>query len=143
MSRDLRRRPPYRRRDRLGFACTAWLFVFGAILGCALLVLSVPAHSDPGLQVDPLTATYAASNAPRICSTIGTYPSAAGVQGVVEGIVADGLTGIQAGAAIAVAVTARCPQYWPILDQYIAAFTPQRSPSPVHQAPQLGTGVIA
>lgn len=48
MSRPYGRRPPYRRRDRLGFGCTLLLGVFGIILGAAVY-LSIPAHSTPVL----------------------------------------------------------------------------------------------
>ena len=44
MSRPYGRRPPYRRRDRLGFACHFWLLLLGAITGFAVW-FSIPAHS--------------------------------------------------------------------------------------------------
>lgn len=52
MRRPYGRRPPYTRRDRLGFIPTVWLIVFGAILAFAVM-FSIPAHSTPVLyQVD-------------------------------------------------------------------------------------------
>jgi hypothetical protein len=130
MSRSpYRRRPPYRSRQKLGFAETMWLIIFGAIIGATIFYSTPDAHSDPGtLQIDPQAATYAVSNAYRICAVIGEYPSAAGVAGVIAGITEDGLTGGQAGQAIAIAVTAQCPQMWPVLEKFVTGAAP-RTPS--------------
>lgn len=84
MIRPYGRRPPYRRRDRLGFACTVWLFVFGAILGAAV-VLSVPAHSEPGAVgqtgiFDDRAVAYVAAHPSKVCDALTAKPTADGVQ---------------------------------------------------------------
>lgn len=93
MSRPYGRRPPYTRRDRLGFACTAWLIVFGAILAFAVM-FSIPAHSTPVLyQVD-------------VCASLRDHISLANIETALQGW---GLSEAGAGWYAGVQVRTLCP----------------------------------
>lgn len=136
MSRPYGRRPPYTRRDRLGFTCTAWLVVFGVILAFAVM-FSIPAHSGP---LDVNSTIYAARNAPVVCEVLTDYPSLGGLEGVIQGVENDGFTPTQAGGIVAIAVQAKCPRFDGLLQQFVDLYAP---PSRVSAAPPSGVGVIA
>lgn len=124
MSLPYGRRPPYTRRDRLGFTCTMWLIAFGAILAFAVM-FSIPAHSEP---LDVNSTIYAARNAPAVCEVLTVYPSLPGLEGVIQGVENDGFTATQAGGIVAIAVQAKCPRFDGLLQQFIDWYAPPSTP---------------
>lgn len=131
MSRDRRRRPPYHRRDRLGFLPTMWLIVFGAILGAAVLMSTPKAHGDPGTYSDP--TLYAASHANAVCQDIAGNDLTLAALNIINH---SHLSSQQAGFVINLSVRAVCPQFWGLLEQFTGLTSPL---IPV----QLPRGVVA
>lgn len=123
MSGQYRRRPPYRRRDRLGFAATMWLIVLGAMIGAAVM-LSVPAHSDPGFFDDQAVA-YVAEHPTKVCSALTVSPTADGVQMVALDILTHSrLTVGQVGQVVSLSVRALCPQNWHAIELFTGVTLP-------------------
>jgi hypothetical protein len=98
-----------------------WLMAAGAIIGAAL-VGSIPAQADP---ITSTVASYAAHNAGRVCAVLDTYPTFAGVEGVLDGIQKDsGFTGAQTAQVIVLAVDAACPRHLVLLQNFADTFSP-------------------
>jgi hypothetical protein len=141
MSRPYGRRPPYRRRDRLGFAATMWLIVFGAILGAALVLSSPRAHGDTG-YFDVAAVDYVAAHPAKVCNALTREPTVDSLTSVALDIYTHShLTIGQTGQVINLSVRATCPQAWPILE----AFTGQHTPMPPLTLPTTPApkGVVA
>ena len=66
-------------------------------------------------------AYIVAYGAGAVCPTIAEFPSAAGVMGVMQGIVGDGFTPDSAVDIINGSVAEYCPQYWSLLQKIGAA----------------------
>jgi hypothetical protein len=78
------------------------------------LLLAPPAQAD---TVDG----YASTHSGVVCEVLDTYPTVAGVTGVVEGVVKDsGFDYYDAGTIVATAVINVCPRYIPLLQRFIA-----------------------
>jgi hypothetical protein len=83
------------------------------------LLLAPPAHADP-------VSNYAAIVAPAVCTTLDTYPTVAGVTGVLAGVVEDsGFSYYDAGQIVATAVIDECPRHLPLLQKFIAVYAPK------------------
>lgn len=93
------------------------LLIFIGIVGPGLAA----AHADPG-AVEPQVIRYAINAAPAMCSTLDSYPTVPGVQGVLRGIEADsGFTPYQSGQALALGVQADCQRHIPLLQQFVSS----------------------
>lgn len=69
---------------------------------------------------------YATHNAAAICLTLDKYPSFAGIEGVAQAIVNEGLLSFwDAGRAIRVSVDNVCPVHDGLLDAYSATYAPK------------------
>jgi hypothetical protein len=67
--------------------------------------------------------TGVAKAAPDVCATLQTSPTVGAVEQLVAGFMADGFTPNDAGEILAVTVLNRCPQYAPVLERFIRAYT--------------------
>lgn len=91
---------------------------FGAILG-ASLYFSVPARAD---YVDNYTAIYWSA----VCSTLDSYPSIAGVTGVIQGVAQDsGFSYFDSGRVVGESVVTFCPRHTGLLNTFIAVYAPK------------------
>lgn len=99
-----------------------WVSMASALMTFAVW-FSIPANAEP---TDPDIIAYAVKSAPRMCLILATYPSVAGVLGVLEGIEANGLTPSQAKQALMIGVQTRCPSYLPLVQRFID--TPMPTP---------------
>lgn len=81
----------------------------------ALLVTAAPAHAD----LDRVSVAYAAAYGEIVCDVLDEHPSVAGVLGIGQAIVEDGLTANQAGQVIQISVTEICPRHAALLQRFI------------------------
>ena len=71
---------------------------------------------------------YAAINAGPICEVLDDFPTIAGVTGIIQGVIEDsGFSPYDAGRTIATAVTGWCPEHLPVLQRFVAVYTPART----------------
>lgn len=81
------------------------------------LLLAPPAKADP-------VSNYTAMAAPAVCSTLDSYPSVAGVTGVVQGVMNDsGFSAYDAGKVVGESVIGWCPRHVGLLQRFIAVYT--------------------
>lgn len=121
MSRDRRRRPPYSRRGRLGFASAAWLVVLGVFV--AAIALSVPAHSAPP-NLDQQAFEYWAHHGSTVCAALDRDPTFNGIETAGLDIVNHGhLSTRQAGQVIGLAVKYTCTRHQALINRFIANST--------------------
>lgn len=79
----------------------------GSFLTAGIIMLAAPAKAD----TDPVAYAYAAQYGSAVCQTLDEYPSEAGILGVGEAIIEDGLTSFQAGEVVYHSVSEICPQH--------------------------------
>jgi len=96
----------------------ATLMLASVIIG-ASIGFSARAHADP---ITDRAKTYADAHAAAVCRTLDIYPSIAGIEGIGEAIVGDGLTYREAGQVIGMSVLQVCPIYTPELEAFIAMY---------------------
>jgi hypothetical protein len=77
------------------------------------LLLAPPAHAQPFI---PDSA---------VCETLSSYPSLAGLKGVLQGVMDQGYTAFESGRIVASAVYDSCPTFVPLLDQFVAIYAPK------------------
>lgn len=82
------------------------------------LIVAAPAHAD-------VATDYASIHADAVCETLNDYPSFAGVAGVAEAIVGQGLSWSDAGRVIALSVINVCPQHTELLREFAATYGPK------------------
>ncbi|OPZ65375.1 MAG: hypothetical protein BWY85_00627 [Firmicutes bacterium ADurb.Bin506] len=82
---------------RLRLAALLAICVGGGLLFGGLV--AGVAKADP-YQPDQVAINYTLRNGDAVCDVMDEYPSVAGVMGIVEAIVEDGLTPVQAGQGI-------------------------------------------
>ena len=70
-----------------------------------------------------LVDTYVMTNASAVCATLDSYPSVAGIEGIGQAIMDDGLTPQAAGEVVTRAIVGWCPEYVPVLNAFIAKWT--------------------
>ncbi len=81
--------------------------VAALVVGCAPL-----AHADP-------VSDYTSLNAGRVCKTLDTYPTFAGVTGTITAIIQDGkFTVTQAVQVLVYSVETQCDRHLPLLNRY-------------------------
>jgi len=93
-----------RRADR---GPVAMLMACSALLGAAVY-FSAPARADDN---DSVVYAYTATFGGIVCSTLDEYPSFAGIMGIGQAMIEDGLTGYQAGQVIATSAIEICPRH--------------------------------
>jgi hypothetical protein len=93
VSRPYGRRPPYRRRDRLGFVPTMWLMAFGAILAYAVIGAS---HAHAASVESPVSICFALREGASLASIEST-------------LLAQGYTETDAGVLTGQQVREHCP----------------------------------
>lgn len=87
-----------------------------AALGWLLIAGATTARAD---IVDQYTADYGWA----VCETLTAFPTVAGIEGIGEAIVEDGLSAESAGAVIANSVMLYCPEHLGALQAFIAKWT--------------------
>lgn len=97
--------------------------VLWLLLASLLIGLSVGLAARANADVDPAAIDYAQRNAGAVCAVLDVYPSPAGVIGIAQAIVDDGLSFNQAGQVVALSVLTECPQHQPVIDRFIARYT--------------------
>ncbi|MDN4521399.1 DUF732 domain-containing protein [Mycolicibacterium austroafricanum] len=70
-----------------------------------------------------LVDTYVMTNASAVCATLDSYPSVAGIEGIGQAIMDDGLTPQAAGEVVTRAIVGWCPEHLPELNAFIAKWT--------------------
>jgi len=91
--------------------------ITGSFLTAGMVLLAGPARAD----TDRVVVAYASVFGGVVCSTLDDYPSKAGVLGVGNAIIEDGLTAYQAGQVIALSVMDICPRHSDLMDDFTAA----------------------
>lgn len=102
-----------RRMDRIAVIL---LMMLMAAIGCLTLLAFAP---NANADIDSEAYAYAAHYAGAVCTTLDDYPSTAGMLGIMQAIVEDGLTYYQAGQAVALSVTESCPRHAYLLDLFV------------------------
>lgn len=93
------------------FSPVAQLMAVSVLIG-----VSVGLASEADADVDDTEAAYIHMYGPSaVCPVIATYPTEAGVMGVVQGIHEDGFTYPNAVEIVNVSVYQYCPEWWPLL----------------------------
>lgn len=64
-----------------------------------------------------------ADASPNICGALTVSPTVGTVELLVEAFVADGWSAEESGQIIATTVDELCPEKWPVLERFIAAYT--------------------
>lgn len=96
-----------------------------AIIPAALLALAVitaptaSADDDPSPQV----VAYAAHFGGIVCDVLDDHASLGGVQGVIQGVQADGFTAYEAGQIVGLSVAEICPRHIGLLRKFINAYS--------------------
>jgi hypothetical protein len=107
------------RKARLmdGLAVTLLMALMAAL---GVVGYAASAHAD----VDGAATAYAETYGGAVCSTLDSYPSFAGIIGIVQAIEHDGLSAYQAGEAVSLSVVNLCPRYDGLLARFINAYGP-------------------
>lgn len=90
--------------------------IAGSFLTAGVVLAAAPAKADP----DGASIAYASIYGDAVCETLDEYPTVAGVYGVGQAIVEDGLTARQAGVVVALSVREICPRHMNLIDQIAA-----------------------
>lgn len=106
-----------RKAKWLNRAAVALLLATSVFLGAILYAASAKA--------DGVTDAYEWEYGPAACSYLSTHTTVAGLSAVVLDAEAMGLTPEQAGQAVASSVLDICPEYTPILRQFVAKYGPR------------------
>lgn len=96
----------------------ATLMLASVIIG-ASIGFSARAHADP---ITDRARTYTDGHAAAVCLTLDRYPTIAGIQGIGQAIVQDGLTYREAGQVIGMSVLQICPIHTPELEAFVAMY---------------------
>ncbi len=113
---------------RLRLAALLAICVGGGLLFGGLV--AGVAKADP-YQPDQVAINYTLRNGDAVCDVMDEYPSVAGVMGIVEAIVEDGLTPVQAGQVVGMSVTAICPRHTTLMMRFINQFASYSQPAAV------------
>lgn len=108
-----------RKARRMDALAVALLLLLAAALGCIVVLASAPSAKA---DVDSEAVAYAAHYAQAVCQTVSEYPTVTGLQGVMAGMVEQGLTSRQAGQAAALSIYDTCPQYSYLVDLFVARY---------------------
>lgn len=106
-----------RKAKWLNRAAVALLLATSVFLGAILYAASAKA--------DGVTDAYEVEYGPAACSYLSDHPTIAGLSAVIIDATAIGLTPEQAGQAVASSVLDICPQYTPLLRQFVARYAPR------------------
>lgn len=90
----------------------------GSLFTAGILAVAAPAKAD----IDPDAVKYAARYGAAVCATLDDYPTTAGILGIGEAIVEDGLTSTEAGEVIGLSITDICPRYTGLLRAFIRQY---------------------
>lgn len=92
---------------------------WGYLCGALSVIAAVGLINSPIAKADDSDArAYASEYGPAVCATLDDYPSIAGIIGIGQAIVEDGLTEYDAGTAIAYSVVFLCPRHVPLLQRF-------------------------
>lgn len=92
----------------------------GSLVTATLTILATPAKAD---VPDSAIAEYSVP----VCMTLDDYPSIAGILGIGKGLLSYGWTAREAGEIVAASVIDVCPEYMPLLRQFIATYGGNRN----------------
>jgi len=88
-----------------------WTTIAGILMAIGVYGSST-AHADP-------VSVYTVTAAPVVCEVLDTYPTIAGVEGVLDGVKADtGFTTYQAAGVVVNAVYSSCPRHIALLQAF-------------------------
>ena len=90
-----------------------------ATIGLGAIIAAIAAPPARADYVDD----YTLDNAWRVCLVLDAYPSVNGVEGVLAGIMKDGLTPKDAGTVLARSVIGWCPEHKPEVDRFVARYS--------------------
>ena len=90
-----------------------------ALLALAVLTAPTAQADDPSPQV----VAYAAYFGGIVCDVLDDHASLAGVQGVIQGVQADGFTAYEAGQIVGLSVAEICPRHIGLLKRFINAYS--------------------
>jgi hypothetical protein len=76
-----------------------------------------------GLIAAAVFGTGIAKASPDVCGSLTVSPTVGTVEQLVMGSIADGYTGRAAGEIIGATVFAACPQFAPVLQRFVNAYT--------------------
>ena len=114
-------RSRYRRAGRFDATALGLLLALLAALGISV---APSARAD----VDPVVVAYTAAYGGIVCQVLDQgHDTTAGMLGIGQAIIEDGLSPYQAGQVLALSVTEICPRYTPLLRQFIARYSQARA----------------
>lgn len=87
----------------------------GSLVTATLTILATPAKAD---VPDSAVAEYSVP----VCMTLDDYPSIAGLLGIGKGLMSYGWTAREAGEIAAASIIEVCPEYIPLLRQFVATY---------------------
>ena len=91
------------------------------LLGIAAgIITAAQAQAEPEPSIEVLEYTARAEGA--VCRTLSRYPTINGTSGILAAIEDEGFTPYEAGEIVALAVTDACPQFVPVLEQFVAVY---------------------
>lgn len=93
--------------------------IAGSFLTAGTLHFTAPAKASPA---DPVAVDVADTYGPAMCATLDEYPTMAGIIGIGEVLMQEGLTGRQAGQALFLGVYDNCPNYLPLLKRFASTY---------------------
>ena len=92
--------------------------LFGGLIGGGLMSLAI-ARAD----TDNAANAYAAVYGSAVCSTLDSYPSFAGIIGIIQAIEKDGLSAYQAGEVVGISVSEICPRHMGLIARFGSEFS--------------------
>lgn len=104
---------------------TVRAYAAGLITGCAVIAIAAAPHADA--QPDRVAIAYADQFGEAVCGTLNDYPSFDGIIGIASVMMDDGLSGRQAGQAIALSVIDLCPWHLALLDNFANSYNGQNT----------------
>ena len=94
-----------------------------ALLMLTMMFLGVVVYAASAkADADPASVAYAAEYGPAVCSVLDEYPTFAGMMGISQAIVKDGLTVGQSGEVIALSIDDICPRHLGLLARFIHTY---------------------
>lgn len=95
--------------------------MIGAALALAAAAVTAPAASAD--EPSPQVVAYAAYFGGIVCDVLDDHASLGGVQGVIQGVQADGFSAYEAGQIVGLSVAEICPRHIGLLKRFINAYS--------------------
>lgn len=109
-------RSRYRRAGRFDATALGLLLALLAALG---ITVAPAARAQP----DPVVIAYAAHFGGIVCQVLDEHDTTAGMLGIGQAIMEDGLSAYQAGQVLALSVTEICPRHTGLLREFVARYS--------------------